>query len=140
MSVFTGAVVLTGEGSPKQLDVFPPPDERSLDRGRSLGNATSAIIHRQRVVSPEDKTERQPMPAWGGAGWVTLGSGPTPPDQWRDFQNSWRARSNPVESSMAPPPAGRRRICGTIAQKRLCASGGPGRIRTCDNTVMSGGF
>jgi len=103
MSVFTGAVVLTGEGSPKQLDVFPPPDERSLDRGRSLGNATSAIIHRQRVVSPEDKTERQPMPAWGGAGWVTLGSGPTPPDQWRDFQNSWRARSNPVESSMAPP-------------------------------------
>lgn len=72
MSAFTGAVVLAGEGSPKQLAVPPPPDERGLERGRSLGSAISTVIHRQRVVFAEDRTERQPMPAWGGAGWLAF--------------------------------------------------------------------
>jgi len=68
VSTFFGAVRLTDDGSVSRPDFSPLPDgmDRRLESPRAL------VVHRLRVVTPEDRNERQPRPAWGGGGWIAF--------------------------------------------------------------------
>jgi asparagine synthase (glutamine-hydrolysing) len=70
MSSFVGAVSLASGGQAVPVASLLPPDEPGLASRQMSRSIHSAVAHRQRVVTPEDRLERQPWPAWGGRGWV----------------------------------------------------------------------
>lgn len=75
MSAFLGMVRLSGAGSPSfNLPIILPAiaDEPFLERETRHADAASCLHHRLRIITPEDRGERQPWPAWGGAGWVAF--------------------------------------------------------------------
>jgi asparagine synthase (glutamine-hydrolysing) len=71
MSAFVGVVLLDGRTNALPQDLLLP-DEPGLDPPRRLTSPASAIVHRQRVVTPQDRGERQPWSAWNGGGWVAF--------------------------------------------------------------------
>ncbi len=68
MSSFVGTVLL-GSGESLSAPPSSPPDEPGLESCTRHEGLGWAIRHRLRVVTPEDRLERQPLPAWGD-GWV----------------------------------------------------------------------
>ena len=70
MSSFSGAVMLASDTDGRAISLVTPPDEVGLGRCMRIKTLASTVAHRQRVVTPEDREERQPWPAWGGQGWV----------------------------------------------------------------------
>jgi asparagine synthase (glutamine-hydrolysing) len=70
MSSFVGAALLaSGEGALPVSSLFPP-DEPGLASRQMYRSVDSAVAHRQRIVTPEDRLERQPWSAWGDRGWI----------------------------------------------------------------------
>lgn len=70
MSSFAGAVLLAPAIGDVRLPILSPPEDGRPGASTRLNGDGSAVAHRQRIVTPEDRDERQPWPAWGGRGWV----------------------------------------------------------------------
>ena len=70
MSSFVGEALLGHDNDVINPDDYAPPDEPGLGVCAKLDRAHSVVAYRCRIVTPEDRLERQPWSAWGGRGWV----------------------------------------------------------------------
>lgn len=72
MSSFVGMALLGQNVRLHPSKTLAVPHEPGLSSPRRVVSASAAIVHRQRVISPQDAHETQPWSAWGGKGWVTF--------------------------------------------------------------------
>ena len=144
-----------GAGQEAQVDVL----EHLLAAGKGLGDPAHVIdvLIRGHILCPCARG----IPPWGvppyGPGFYRTRAADAKPRRRRDLP-----RHPPLTAPAAPgrnwtsKPAQRAGLSGESSNRSACAQdaakgglppgarrakgGGPGRIRTCDNTVMSGGF